>query len=98
MPSFFPGTWRVVRLPESSARSNDPEFEKEYRSYLMSWKNSSENFRAIQKSSRLLKAESATKYYKSWPRNCSLDCALAKTTERSNWRRNLPDFRSSYTP
>jgi hypothetical protein len=32
----------------------------------------------------LLKAESATKYYKSWPRNCSLDCALAKTTERNS--------------
>ena len=44
-----------MRLPESSARSNDPEFEKEYRSYLMSWKNSSENFHAIQKSSRFSK-------------------------------------------
>ncbi len=52
---FLPGTWRVVHLPESSARSNDPEFEKEYRSYLMSWKNSSENFHAIQKSSRFSK-------------------------------------------
>jgi hypothetical protein len=55
MPRFLPGTWRVVRLPESSATSNDPEFEKEYRSYLMSWKNSSENFHAIQKSSSFSK-------------------------------------------
>jgi hypothetical protein len=44
-----------MRLPESSARSNDPELEKEYQSYLMSWKNSSENFHAIQKSSRFSK-------------------------------------------
>ena len=32
----------------------------------------------------LLKGESATKYYKSWPQQFFLDCALAKTTERNS--------------
>jgi hypothetical protein len=42
--------------------SQDPEFEKEDLSYLMSWKNLSENFRAILKLSRFSKYQRARSF------------------------------------
>ena len=73
-----------MRLPESSARSNDPGVREGISVISNELEELVGELPRDTEIIAVLKAESATKYYKSWPRNCSLNCALAKITERNS--------------